>query len=100
MSRQSASRATGYVMAGRARAAVVARRLGVGLREARLGAGLLQREGAVPAGVSQPEAAQLEGGYGVDSGVDTWAACAAARGLQLAAFFECVPGADLPRDIQ
>jgi transcriptional regulator with XRE-family HTH domain len=100
MSGQSASRATSYVMAGRARAATVARRLGVGLREARLEAGLLQREVAVRAGVSQPEIAKLEGGHGVDTGIDTWAACAAALGLQLAAFFEGVPGADLPRDIQ
>lgn len=87
-------------MVGRARAAAVARRLGVGLRGARLGAGLLQREVAVRAGVSQPEVAKLEGGHGVDTGIDTWAACAAALGLQLAALFEGVPGADLPRDIQ
>lgn len=87
-------------MAGRGRAATVAKRLGVGLREARIGAGLLQREVAVRAGVSQPEIAKLEGGHGVDTGIDTWAACAAALGLQLAAFFEAAPGADLPRDIE
>jgi transcriptional regulator with XRE-family HTH domain len=87
-------------MAGRARAAYVARRLGTALREARHAAGLLQREVAARAGVSQPEIARLEGGHGSDTGIDTWAVCGAAVGLQLAAFFETAPGADLPRDIQ
>jgi transcriptional regulator with XRE-family HTH domain len=105
MSRQptpgrAAGRATGVEMMGRARASYVAKRLGVGLREGRLAAGLPQRAVAVRAGVSQPEIAKLEGGLGSDTGIDTWAACGAAVGLQLAAFFEAAPGADVPRDIE
>ena len=87
-------------MAGRGRAAYVAKRLGVGLRDGLIAAGLPQREVAARAGVSQPEIAKLEGGYGSDTGIDTWAACGAAVGLQLAAFFEASPGADVPRDIE
>jgi transcriptional regulator with XRE-family HTH domain len=87
-------------MAGRARAASVAKRLGTSLRDARVAAGLLQREVAGKAGVSQPEIARLEAGHGSATGLDTWAACGAAVGLQLAAFFEAASGADLPRDIQ
>jgi transcriptional regulator with XRE-family HTH domain len=96
----SSPRATGFVMAGRARAAYSAKRLGTGLRDGRIAAGLLQREVAARAGVSQPEVAKLEGGHGSDTGIDTWAACGAAVGLQLAAFFEAAPGADVPRDIE
>jgi len=87
-------------MAGRARAASVGRRLGISLREGRHAAGLLQREVAARAGVSQPEISRLEGGHGSDTGLDTWAACGAAVGLKLAAFFEASPGADVPRDIE
>src|SRR6478609_5001257 len=94
------TRATSQVIAGRARAAYVAARLGTGLKDARVAAGLLQREVAARAGVSQPEIARLEHGHGSGTGIDTWAACGAAIGLQLAAFFEAVPGADLPRDIE
>jgi transcriptional regulator with XRE-family HTH domain len=94
------TRATSQVVAGRARAAYVAGRLGIGLREARLAAGLVQREVAARAGVSQPEIARLEGGHGSATGIDTWAACGAAVGLQLAAFFEAAPGAQAPRDIE
>ena len=101
MVRQSPpARATSQVMAGRARAAYVATRLGTGLKDARLAAGLLQREVAARAGVSQPEIARLEHGHGAGTGLDTWAACGAAVGLQLAAFFEAAPGAQLPRDIE
>jgi transcriptional regulator with XRE-family HTH domain len=87
-------------MAGRARAGYAAKRLGTGLHDARIAAGLLQREVAARAGVSQPEIAKLEGGHGSDTGIDTWAACGAAVGLQLAAFFEAAPGADVPRDME
>jgi transcriptional regulator with XRE-family HTH domain len=97
---QAPRRATGFEMAGRARGAYVAKRLGIGLRDARLAAGLPQRVVAARAGVSQPEIAKLEGGRGSDTGIDTWAACGAAVGLQLAAFFEVTPGADVPRDIE
>ncbi len=101
VARQTTSRrATRPVMAGRARASDVATRLGIGLRDARIGAGLLQREIAARAGVSQPEIARLEGGHGSNAGIDTWAACGAAAGLHLAAYFEGVPGAQLPRDIE
>jgi transcriptional regulator with XRE-family HTH domain len=100
MTTPASIRATGSVMAGRARATYVAKRLGTALRDARLAAGLLQREVAARSGVSQPEIARLEGGHGSDTGVDTWAACGAAVGLQLAAFFEAAPGADVPRDIE
>jgi transcriptional regulator with XRE-family HTH domain len=65
-----------------------------------MAAGLPQRVVAERAGVSQPEIAKLEGGRGSDTGVDTWAACGAAVGLQLAAFFEASPGTDVPRDIE
>ena len=34
------------------------------------------------------------------TGLDVWAACGVAMGVQLAAFFERMPGADLPRDIE
>ena len=94
------NRATGFEMAGRARSAYVAKRLGIGLRDARLAAGLPQRTVAGRAGVSQPEIAKLEGGRGSDTGIDTWAACGAAAGVQLAAFFEVTPGADMPRDFE
>ncbi len=94
----SSSRATRYEMTGRARADAAAKRLGIGLREARILAGLLQREVAARAGVSQPEIARLEGGHGSATGIATWAACGAAVGLQLAAFFEAASGASLPRD--
>ena len=87
-------------MVGRARATYAATRLGTGLKDARLAAGLLQREVAARAGVSQPEIARLEHGHGFGTGLDTWAACGAAVGLQLAAFFEAAPGAQLPRDIE
>jgi transcriptional regulator with XRE-family HTH domain len=101
MPKQLASaRATSQVMAGRARAAYVAARLGTGLKDARHAAGLLQREVAARAGVSQPEIARLEHGHGSGTGIHTWAACGAAVGLQLAAFFEAAPGAQLPRDME
>jgi transcriptional regulator with XRE-family HTH domain len=83
-----------------ARAQKVAKRLGVSLRDARQAAGLTQRQLADRAGVSQPEIVRLEAGDGWDTGIDTWAACAAGTGTQVAAFLERMPGADLPRDIE
>ena len=93
-------RATRHVLTARERSAYVARRLGVALRDARLAAGLSQRDVAASIGVSQPEIVKLERGNGTNTGVDTWAAAGAAVGLQLAAFFEDAPGADLPRDLE
>jgi transcriptional regulator with XRE-family HTH domain len=85
---------------GRARAAYLARRLGIALRERRLAARLSQRELAGRAGVSQQEVSRLERGTGMDARLLTWAAVGGAAGLELAAFFEQAPGADLPRDIE
>jgi transcriptional regulator with XRE-family HTH domain len=85
---------------GRARAAYLARRLGIALRERRLAARLTQGELAHRAGVSQQEVSRLERGTGLDARLLTWAAVGAAAGLELAAFFEQAPGADLPRDIE
>ena len=51
-------------------------------------------------GLSQPEICRLESGGGADAGLDTWAAVAAALGLQLAAFLEQMPGASQPHDLE
>lgn len=88
------------LLAGRERAAYLARRLGIGLREQRMAAGLSQRQVAARVGISQTEMSRLELGRGAGTGLDVWAACATAAGMQLAAFFERMPGADLPRDIE
>ncbi|MCJ7710188.1 MAG: helix-turn-helix domain-containing protein [Chloroflexi bacterium] len=93
-------RATGIVIAGRARSSHLAGRLGTALKEARASRGMRQRDVAARAGVSQPEVAKLESGAGANTRLVTWASCGAAVGLQLAAFFEATAGADLPRDIQ
>jgi transcriptional regulator with XRE-family HTH domain len=93
-------RATRQVVIGCARAADVARRMGRGLREGRVAGGLTQEEAGDRAGVSQAEIARLEAGRGTGTSLGTWASCAAAVGLQLAAFLEQAPGADLPRDIE
>lgn len=98
--RSGIPRTTAQVRAGRERAAYVARRLGIALREARHTAGLRQHEVATRIGVSQPEIVKLERGRGANTGIDTWAAAGSAVGLQLAAFFEEAPGADVPRDIE
>lgn len=100
MSASKGRRPTAQVLVGRRRAAEVAVRLGRGLRDARQALGMTQREVAERAGVSQPEITRLELGRGWTTGIDTWAACAAAVGTQIAAFLEQAPGADLPRDLQ
>jgi transcriptional regulator with XRE-family HTH domain len=92
-------RATRAARAGRSRAGYVAGRLGTALRDARLAHGMRQRDVAEHAGVSQPQVAKLERAGGSNTALAVWAACGAAVGLQLAAFFEATPGADLPRDI-
>jgi transcriptional regulator with XRE-family HTH domain len=93
-------RSTAVRRAGFARAQAVAKRLGIGLKEARRASGLTQGQLGDRAGVSQSEVARLESGRGWNAGVDTWAACAAAAGTQLAGFLERAPGAELPRDIE
>jgi transcriptional regulator with XRE-family HTH domain len=86
--------------ASRERAAYLARRIGVALREARLGAGLRQRQAAARAGVAQSFWSRLERGATTAVSLETVAGCAAAVGLQLAAYLESAPGASLPRDIE
>ena len=97
--RMHATRSTAVRRTGQARAQAVARRLGVGLRDARQVAGMTQAALGSRVGVSQPEVSRLEAGRGWGTGLDTWAACAAACGFELAAFLQRAPGADLPRDI-
>lgn len=84
----------------RERAVYLARRIGVALRDARLAAGLTQRDAAARAGVVQSFWSRLERGITSAVSLETLAACAAAVGLQLAAFLELGPGASLPRDIE
>ena len=86
--------------AARERARYLLRRAGTMLREARLGIGMRQLDAAERAGVSQSFWSRLELTRTTAVSIETLAACGAAVGLQLAAFFEGVPGADLPRDIQ
>lgn len=86
--------------AGRERAAYLERRLGIALKEQRLASRLTQQQLGWRAGVSQREVSRLESGGGANAQLGTWAACAAAVGLQLAAFLELAAGADLPRDME
>jgi transcriptional regulator with XRE-family HTH domain len=85
---------------GRRRAAAVLRRIGVALKDCRLALHLTQAEAAHRAGVSQPFWSRLERGLVISISIETLASCAAAVGVQLAAFIEARPGADLPRDIE
>lgn len=84
----------------RERSRYLARRIGLGLKDARVGLGLRQCEAAARAGVSQPFWSRLERGLVPRVSLETLAACAAAVDLQLAAFLEAMPGADLPFDIE
>jgi transcriptional regulator with XRE-family HTH domain len=86
-------------LAGRDRSRHLAKRIGVGLRESRIAIRLTQSQAADRAGVSQQHWSVLERGLGMATSLETLAACAAAVDLQLAAFLEARPGADLPRDI-
>jgi len=86
--------------AARDRAPYVLRRAGAMLRDARLALGLRQSDAAERAGVSQSFWSRIERGVTTAVSVETLAACGAAVGLQLAAFFERAPGASLPRDIE
>lgn len=85
---------------GRDRAAYLARRIGIAIRDARRRAGLAQWHIAAKAGISQSFASRIERGLGSTASLETLAACAAAVGLQLAAFIELAPGADPPRDVE
>jgi transcriptional regulator with XRE-family HTH domain len=86
--------------AGTARAAYLAKRMGIGLKERRLALRMTQKALGAKVGMSQPEVCRLERGAGATASLETWAACAATTGLQLAAFLELAAGADLPRDIE
>jgi transcriptional regulator with XRE-family HTH domain len=86
--------------AGRLRSRYLAGRIGTGLKERRLALGLTQAQAGDRAGVSQGYWSFLERGGGAVASLETLSACAVAVGLQLAAFLEAAPGADLPRDIE
>ncbi len=94
------SRSPRSLVVGRERASHIARRLGTALRERRTGAHLSQRKLAERVGISQTALSRLERGLGASTGLDIWAACAAALDVQLAAFLERTAGASLPRDIE
>ena len=70
------------------------------MRDHRTAARLSQRHLAERVGISQTALSRLERGLGAGTGLDIWAACAAALGVQLAAFFEQAAGASLPKDIE
>ncbi|MEO8571502.1 MAG: helix-turn-helix transcriptional regulator [Chloroflexota bacterium] len=93
--RASAARAE-----GRRRAALLAARIGVVLHESRVALALTQAGAAERAGVSQSFWSRVERGLVTAISLETLTACAAAIGVQLAAFIEARPGSDLPRDIQ
>jgi transcriptional regulator with XRE-family HTH domain len=61
---------------------------------------MTQTQAADRAGVSQPFWSRLERGLVTAVTLETLAACASAVDVQLAAFIEARPGADLPRDIE
>jgi transcriptional regulator with XRE-family HTH domain len=85
---------------GRARARFLGFRFGNALHEARDGAGLTQRQASDRAGISQPLWSRLERGFAAAASIETLATAAAAVGMELAAFIQDAPGADLPRDIE
>jgi transcriptional regulator with XRE-family HTH domain len=76
------------------------RRVGQSLQDSRTALRLTQAQAAERAGVSQPFWSRLERGLTTAVSIETLASCAAAVGVQLAAFLEARPGADLPRDIE
>ena len=96
---RSRRRAGAARLAGRERSRYLARRIGIGLRESRIALRLTQGDAADRAGVSQQHWSALERGLGMATTLETHAACAAAVDLQLAAFLEGRPGADVPRDL-
>lgn len=82
------------------RAAYLARRIGVALRDARRAQGLRQADVADRAGITQAHVSRIERAVEHATTLRTLTACAAALGVQLAAFIEARPGASLPRDHQ
>jgi transcriptional regulator with XRE-family HTH domain len=97
---RSARRAGTARRSARDRSRYLLKRAGTVLREARVAAGLYQAVVAERAGVSQSYWSRLERGAAGSVELETLAACGAAIGLQLAAFYERAPGADQPRDIE
>jgi transcriptional regulator with XRE-family HTH domain len=93
-------RSTKVVGIGAERAGYLARRLAQAMRDRRASLRVTQRALGDLVGLSQAEIHRLEKGGGANAGLDTWASIAAALGTQLAAFFDQVPGADQPRDIE
>lgn len=85
---------------GEDRARYLARRIGVAIREARRALGLRQIDVAARAGITQPHVSRIERGLEPHAGLATLAAVAAAVDVQLAAFIDARPGADLPRDVE
>lgn len=96
----TSTRTSKEAAAGAARADYLAKRLGIGLKERRLALRMTQKALGAKVGRSQAEICRLEQGRGGNADLATWAACAAAIGLQLAAFLELAAGADQPRDIE
>lgn len=93
-------RATATRTLGRQRATYLAARLGRALKDSRLARRFTQAQVAERAGVSQAFWSRLERGLVTTASLETLAASAAAVDVQLAAFIEARPGADLPRDIE
>ena len=100
MPTRRARRATSVRIAARDRVGYLLKRIAVMLRNARTAAGLAQTEVALNAGVSQAFWSKLERGVAPAVTLETLAACGAAVGLRLAAFFEEAAGATLPRDME
>ena len=87
-------------MEGRRRTLVIMRRVGLGLAESRIALRLSQAKAAERAGISQASWSRIERGATGSISLETLASCASAVGVQLAAFIEARPGADLPRDLE
>jgi transcriptional regulator with XRE-family HTH domain len=94
------ARASAAERRGRARADYLARRIGTALRDARTTQRLRQRDVAAAADIAQSYYSRIERGREPGVALVTLCACAAALNVQLAAFVEAMPGADLPRDIE
>ena len=101
MPRKSTRRRTTLAQrTGEERARYLARRIGIAIRDARRALGLRQVDVAVRAGITQPHVSRIERGLVPYAALATLAAVAAAVNVQLAAFIEARPAADLPRDVE